>query len=611
MGQFYRYLIFTISLLLMGFICFIGYKLGQKKGIKKSLYTITYRSFCVIFSFIVAPYVNEFILNYDLYKLKRPIKHEDMYFYRVIDFVEEVIVHNEVLNDIYNFVPSLKNLLMDFPQILTVPFVYVITFIAISLLLFPLYAYLSYKRKRRTLYEKSYNNKPNVWAGVINSIQVVFLVSIILTPINGLSRIYKDSSKNLISDESNICLQNKYLEKYDSACKIIEGYNSSIFALIGNNPINEYVYESLTRISYDDNTTSLNKEVVSIARAGLVLNKLGLLDAINVDGFEDVKTLNFKGLTTEDIDVVVEAFETSLYTKDVVLEVHEWCKLYLDWLIEDFIGERLDIKYEYGDVVGELKIVLNTIKYILDNKHILDNINAVYEVISDYNLRPKDTKTVDTSIKLFFDIVYAIDVDFLINLHEGLKSSKIFNDIVPQIIDHLLLSADIHITSAYDPSEFNIAVNYALNIAKIIQNHRYIYDVVYLISELTTTEVHYLADVVEYLSSTKTMKHLIPDLIKYGIKDSQIEMDLPVDVVYNIKEWDRELELVQLIMEFIYEYIEEDDIDYSLAWHILTNYDDTILFETAYRYAIDILPDIFTMWVADKGYEYLVGEYVV
>ena len=47
-------------------------------------------------------------------------------------------------------------------------------------------------------------------------------------------------------------------------------------------------------------------------------------------------------LTEEDIDVVVEAFEESLYTKDVVFEVYEWAKQYLDWLIRDLVDEKFN-----------------------------------------------------------------------------------------------------------------------------------------------------------------------------------------------------------------------------------------------------------------------------
>ena len=124
-----KYFIFISSFLLLGLVLSIVFIIGRKQGLKKSLYKISYRSICVIFSFVIAPYVNEYLLNYDLYSRGKSIEYKGIHFYRLIDFFEEIIVHSEVLNDIYTFVPSLKNLLMDFPQVLFVPFTYVICFL--------------------------------------------------------------------------------------------------------------------------------------------------------------------------------------------------------------------------------------------------------------------------------------------------------------------------------------------------------------------------------------------------------------------------------------------------------------------------------------------------
>ena len=128
--------------------------------------------------------------------------------------------------------------------------------------------------------------------------------------------------------------------------------------------------------------------------------------------------------------------------------------------------------------------------------------------------------------------------------------------------------------------------------------------------DLTNEELHYIGNVIEYLSNTKTLKHLLPDLAKFGIDDSQLEMDLPIDVIYQIKDWDREIELVGLVMEIVYTSQSEGYIDYDKAWYTLTNYNDTILFKTAFKYAIELLPKAFTMWIAGKDYRYLVGYYV-
>ena len=610
MELYLEYIIFIVSLLTLSLFILINYKIGKKEGIKKALYRITYRSLCVIIAFILSPYITEFILNYDLYEGGHSIRYNGMHFYRIIDFIEEIIVHNEVLNDIYNLFPSLKNLLMDFPQVLFIPFGYLLTFILASIVLAPLYFYLSYRRKRRVLYDKSYNKRGPICAGILTAVQSVFLVSIILTPVNGLAKIYKDSANELIDENTTICQQNVYLEKYDFACKVIEAYNNSVFGLIGESPVNDYIYGSLTRIKYDENDTSLNREIVSIARAGIALNKTGLIDAINITDFSDVTSLNFKGLTEEDIDVIVEAFEQSLYTRDVIYDVYEWSKAYLDWLIEDLIDKEFVNDNEYVDVIGELKIILRAINYMLNNRSFVENVTKIYGYVDEYIEKYGNTINAYASTRLFFDIVYEVDVEALTEVYLLLKDSKIYNNFIPHILDYLLSTIEVRITSNASSEELNQVVLHALNVVKIIQNHAYIYDFLHLVNDLTKDEVHYLATVVEYLNSSQNFKYMLYDLAEYGIGTLQMKIDIPTEVIFKIKEWERELELAHLVVQIIYTYEKTGVIDYDKAWYGLTTYNNTILFKTAFDYLIDMLPEIFTTWISGKDYKYLVGEYV-
>lgn len=63
-------------------------------------------------------------------------------------------------------------------------------------------------------------------------------------------------------------------------------------------------------------------------------------------------------------------------------------------------------------------------------------------------------------------------------------------------------------------------------------------------------------------------------------------------------------------MRIIYEGTMHGYIDYDLIWYGLTHYSNTVVFDYAWRMAVDMLPDVFKMWLAGKGYRYLVGEYV-
>ena len=605
-----KYIVFTVSLLILCFILYLMFIIGKKQGIKKSLYKISYRAICIVFSFVTAPYINEYLVNYNLYDIGKSIKYNGLHFYRFIDFFEEIIVHNEVLNDIYNLIPSLKNLLMDFPQVLFIPFTYVIVFIITSILLFPIYLYVTRKKENEVLYDGPVKKSPEIWAGILNCVQFIFVISVILTPINGLTRIYKESTNNLISDNSNICEETKYIDKYALACSIIEGYNSSALGLLGENPINKKLYNSLTRINYGDKNTNLNNEVVSIARAGVVLNKTGLLSAIEVESFEEVNNLNLHSLTSEDIDVVIEAFKQSLYTKDVMYELYDWSKSYLDWILVTLVGEEYEFNYEYDDVVEELEIILRTLNYILNKTEFLNNINEIYMIINRFIKDPITGTNIPADIRLFFDVVYTLDLETLKDIFTHLKESRIYQDVVPQILENVLRPAGLRVSFSDNPEELNQGILHLFDIIDIIKNHAYVYDILKLLNDLTKEELQQFANAIDYFNKSQTMPHFIHDVAILGVKAAQLKLDLPYEAIYKVKDWIRELELAQLVIQLVSTYIDYEYIDYDKAWYILKNYDNTVLFETAIKYAIELLPKVFIMWIAGKDYTYLVGEYL-
>ena len=128
---------------------------------------------------------------------------------------------------------------------------------------------------------------------------------------------------------------------------------------------------------------------------------------------------------------------------------------------------------------------------------------------------------------------------------------------------------------------------------------------------MTLEEIHYIAKAMEFSSNSKAFNDLLYEVLVFAVDLLQIKLDLPLDSIYKINNWEREAELIQIIMQIIYTYMSEGVIDYSKAWYGLTNYNDTILFEVGFKFAISMLPKAFTMWIAGKDYKSLVGEYVV
>ena len=210
-----NFLIWIISFLILSLILYIGYKVSYKLGIKKALYRTTYILLSVIFAFVLAPVVTNNLFKMDLSDLGITIYYQDKSFFTVVDFIEEVIAHSDFLNDLYKYFPSLKDLLMDFPLLLVAPVTYVLLFLIFLLLLLPLYLYLSYKRKRRILYEREDKKSHRVWSGILGCVQCVFIISVVLSPLNGISRIYRNATSNTIGNKSaSLCDQHEALKKY-------------------------------------------------------------------------------------------------------------------------------------------------------------------------------------------------------------------------------------------------------------------------------------------------------------------------------------------------------------------------------------------------------------
>jgi len=612
MSLFLRSVLFILSLIVILLIFGISYKLGKRRGIKKALYRITYRCICVILSFLVAPYLTDYILNFDLYSRGLAIHYKGLNFYRIIDFIEEVIVHSGVLNDIYNLLPNLKSLLIDFPHVIFIPFAYLIAFLFFSILFLPLYFYLAYRRKR-SLYDVTYKNGGKIAAGILTGINIVVLFSILLTPVNGLARIYSESKKNQLEYDENICEQSEYLEKYEFTCLLVEAYNSTVFSFLGRNPANKYIYNSLTRVEYGGTQTNFTSEIVSIAQAGIILNKTGLLDAINsdVEDFKDINKLDFKGLTTSDIDTIILAFENSLYTREVLVDVYNWSSSYLDFLLEDELAIKVNLELTYDELVEEIRIILSTINLVLNNELYLKNINMVYEKIDAFSKLHEDIRDDDDyRIVLFLDIVNNLDIDALRIIYDYLSPSRIYRLVIPSLLDYLLSTVNTNVNMSGDPSEMDMVVRMCFDLLEVMKNHTHTYNILTLISELSDEELKVVARTVTYISQSKTMNSFFYDIVSYAIGTLHLKFEVPTELLLNIKDWYTELKLARLVVGIVDKAISYEEIDYGAIWEGLTTYGDTVIFRYAWRWALDLLPEAVLAFVSGKGFGYLVGDYV-
>ena len=144
MGMVGSFLVWLGSFLVFLIFLYIAYKISYRLGIKKALYRTTYILLSVIFAFILTPTINRHLFHLDLTQFDIVLKYKGEEFYTIIDYIEEVIVHSEILNDFYSNVPSLKNLFMDVPEVVLAPLTFVSLFFIFLIVWLPLYLYLSY-----------------------------------------------------------------------------------------------------------------------------------------------------------------------------------------------------------------------------------------------------------------------------------------------------------------------------------------------------------------------------------------------------------------------------------------------------------------------------------
>lgn len=436
-------LVWFVSFLVFLLMLYISYKISYRLGIKKALYRTTYILLSVIFAFVLSPLLNVELFKMDLTKIDITLTYQGETYHTLVDYIEEVIVHNDFLNDIYNYFPSLKDLFMDFPEVILAPITYVLLFIIFLIVWLPLYLYLSYKRKRRILYDREDKKSHRVWAGIIGCFQCIFVVSVVLTPINGFNRIYHSAMEDTLEDEyHSLCEEISPLEKYSKVCEIIDIYDSTVFATIGGkHSFNSYVFDALTRISYDGGYTSIEKEASMIMKSSIVVDQSGLLDAASNSDVIPIDVIVNNNLSDKDIDIIVDTLSNSKYSEGILMELGDLVVNTLDSLLSEFMGyegfsvEKYSLTNE--EIISEIKVILKAIE-ALSGTNLLNQVLELKDVITNFMEEVPNYLIDDVAVFTFIvDMVNVIDVDTFEMFCEYMFESKIFSQAIPYILDNV------------------------------------------------------------------------------------------------------------------------------------------------------------------------------
>ena len=566
------FIVWSLSFLVFFLILYISYKVSYRLGIKKALYRTSYILLSVIFAFILTPTLNRKLFHYDLRKIDMVLNYKGVEFYTLIDYIEEVIAHNEFLNDIYAYVPSLKDLFMDFPEVVLAPITYVVLFFVFLIIWMPLYLYLSYKRKRRILYDREDNKTHRVWAGLLGCVQCIFVFSTVLTPVNGFNRIYQDSINETLDKEyDSICEENEILSQYSKICDTISIYDSSVLAdLGGKGGFNNFVFDSITRISYDGKYTNISKEASLMIKGTIVLDQSGLLDVLYSDT-EIIPTslIVNNTLSDEDIDVIANTLSESKYSEEVLLELGDLVTNTLNSLLSDIFNYQdltLDYSMSREKVVSEIKVILRAIK-MLSGTTLLDQIFEIADKIKNFVETVPEYK-IDEFVVFDFilDLVNGADLDELETLVEYLFESSTFNKVLPYILDSVFYDAGFRFV-ATNGDVLDQFYNF-MDFARIVKKYQ-MNDPLKLVASLDDEDAILAAEVFQYMANCAETKGFVDFIFGEAFQDFEY---YSMSELYAIPNWANEAFLIRDFCGVMYDIVRETgQINYEKIRNLLEN----------------------------------------
>lgn len=561
MMSFEYYATWIVSFLVLIVFLYASYRVSYSFGIKKALYRTTYILICIILAFILTPVFNKAIFGLDLSDFNITLKYKNQEFYTLIDYIEEVIAHSNFLNDLYRYFPSLKQLFIDFPQVILTPVTYVLLFLTFMILLFPVYLFLSYKRKRRILYEREDRKRQRVWAGVIGCVQCILLFSIILTPINGLNRIYQTSIDGTLDEQySSICEENSALNKYSNYCDLIESYDATVFSMIGGKySANRVIFDSLTRIAYDDGYTNLENEISAIVKSGIILDQSGLLSIL--DSNSDVIPVSLLLNTTlsdEELDSMIETLYQSKYSENLVDELNKLVVNTLSLVLGNVYDGKLPTNYSFtnAELISEIKIVLRALR-LLDDEMLASIIEAK-NLIVYFDEEIPDYKIDDVVVFDFInDLVNILDIDRIVRLCEQLYKSKIFKSIIPYILNDAFVDLGINFVKNKGdilPHFYNV-----VEFARLMKKYNPVDFFVFIVG-LTDDELIKFANIVDYEIHSPEFKGLLSHILALAFAGTFVET-YPLGDVYKINNWEKEIYVVRELCQLMVHYNETGEYD--------------------------------------------------
>ena len=593
-------------LALVGIVFLYYFINGLIKGTYKVLRRLGYVLLFVLLSWIFIDNITAFVLDFNI-----PVN--DMGTVR--EMLVELIESNEDVNKFLGYAPELKSLVVDHPEIILSPILFIVLVLIVLPLSFPIYwiylliwhIFAKYVFKRQK-YEKDENGeilrnekgkkikvarkKRRLLGGLVYGVQGIFIICTVLLPVNFVNRIYnkaKDSAE--LEKGETLCSSIEFAEVNSDICKYLDIYNETIFAKLGGEKsLDKVVNDSLTTVKIEGDKVSLENELSNVAVSAVLLNESGLIkllmDGVNLDTL-DLSVINFDKIN-EALDVLFGSYTLQKLSEAGVNYVLN--EVLDDKLVEVLKDDDIVSKLEYEDykqIRDELKNVVNVIKYAVDkemDKDIINNKDNVVGIVNE--LKAEDVENLINKLlslrivsKAMPSVLKAYAEEYGVNVPENM-TTELNNEITNNFGNAVKFVQTMDATKLEDITEGNIVDN----LSNLLFNN----------GVLKTDSKDSLATLLHDFNSSYLFKDLVPTLANKMLEGKDYKIDARVLKYVTSKEaWLKELAVLEKGFDIYSDYDESETIYYDKVTGLLNEISGTKVMISILPFAYDeLLPKL-------------------
>lgn len=536
----------------------------------------------------------------------------------VRNFIIQFIENNETINKFLSYSQDLKNIVIEAPEIIVAPILFLALVVVVLPLSFPLYwiyliiynliAKYVFNRKKYETNEngdirrnekgkkiKVKRKKHRLVGGLIQGVQGVVLVCIIMMPVNFVNRLYNKAKKTAELDEGEtLCGSVDQLKENEEICKYLDLYGETIFAkMSGENSLDKKLTDHMTTTEIDGEKISLGDEASNIVVSLVLLNDSGLIKLLTSGNLSletlDLTTINFDKISLA-IDYLFDSSTLSSLSEAGVKYVLN--EVLNDKLVDVLKDENIVAKLEYAssdEIKQELKSIVDILKFAVDNqldKAIIDNKSNVIDIVnsdsvSEENIEALLNKILSLNIirKAMPSALSAYVEKYGVNVPQTM-TNQLNGEISDTLASAIKFVKTMEISKIQDITEENIVDNLA--------------NALFEEGAIKTDSKESLAELLHKLNSSYLFKDVLSEQLNKIFEKKEYKVDARILKYVDSEEaWLKELDVLETGFNLYKEYKDSDVVDYSKVGELLNKLSTTKAMISVLPFAYDqLLPKI-------------------